>query len=137
MRSPHLPNVPVCLAPELPLPRILEQHTPTAMVPLLLHCWLLLLPAGVGKAMAKGLARCGADLALLDLKTTEEIDQAVGDIFEATGRDRASWVAFLGVCSHSGAGHLASLCGCLRPQVGQGQLCNSMGDNQRQPRGQG
>ena len=41
--------------------------------------------AGVGKAMASGLARCGADLALLDIKPREEIDRAVGDIFEATG----------------------------------------------------
>ncbi|GAB4816160.1 hypothetical protein N2152v2_003206 [Parachlorella kessleri] len=36
--------------------------------------------------MASGLARCGADLALLDIKPKEEIDRAVGDIFEATGK---------------------------------------------------
>jgi hypothetical protein len=39
--------------------------------------------------MASGLARCGADLALLDMKPKEEIDQAVGDIFEATGIKKA------------------------------------------------
>lgn len=61
--------------------------------------------------MACGLARCGADLALLDLKSKAEMEDVVGEVIELTGE-----AVLAPQSSRAAAAH------CIRQQP-QGAAC--------------